>query len=166
MSKNIVLTVIDVTGTQNYIFRSNRLRESIGASELVAKATSWWVFAVLCNELKWKTNLDSSKNPTNPISPFEAIQDKEIENEDDPLDAEVIYVGGGNALILFDAENANQANSENTREKLFTREFTKKLLGDAPGLDVVIAHSSPFDIQDFSITSASLLRMSLALEKS
>lgn len=151
MNKKIVLTIIDVTGIQNYIFRSNRLRESIGASELVANATSWWVFDVLCELFPGKTNIDPSKNPTNSISPFEAIQeDKAIESDTEPLNAEVIYVGGGNTLILFNAENADQANNETSREKLFTRAFTKTLLRDAPGLDVVIAHSSPFDIKDFS----------------
>lgn len=140
MSKEIILTVIDVTGTQNYIFRSNRLRESIGASELVAKATSWWVFDVLCNELNWKTNLDYSKNPT---SPFDAIQDTAIESG---LDAEVIYVGGGNALILFEADG----DDGKEKAKIFARRYTKKLLRESPGLEVVVAHSSPFDIKDFS----------------
>jgi hypothetical protein len=46
-----VLTVIDVSEIQPYIFGSNHLRESIGASEIVARATSLWVFDVL-NEMK------------------------------------------------------------------------------------------------------------------
>ncbi|GAB4180028.1 MAG: hypothetical protein Fur005_42490 [Roseiflexaceae bacterium] len=38
-----VLSVVDVTGIQNYIFGSNRLREQIGASFLVKQATDNWV---------------------------------------------------------------------------------------------------------------------------
>lgn len=46
MSKYIV-SVIDTTGIQPYIFGSNRLRENIGASYLVAQATNYWVKQVL-----------------------------------------------------------------------------------------------------------------------
>lgn len=38
-----VLTIVDVTGTQKYIFGTNKLRENIGASEIVAQATDAWV---------------------------------------------------------------------------------------------------------------------------
>ena len=36
-------TIIDTTGIQPYIFGSNRLRENIGASFLIAEATKQWV---------------------------------------------------------------------------------------------------------------------------
>lgn len=135
MSNETVLTVIDVTGTQDYIFTSNRLRESVGASRIVAQATSWWIFDVLNGEFSNNTNIDSMKTSSNPKSPFEALQNRAIESG---LDAEVIYVGGGNALILF--ENLEKA-------KQFTKAYTKKLLRAAPGLDVVVAHSGKFDIK-------------------
>lgn len=97
-----VLTIVDVTGTQNYIFGTNKLRENIGASEIVAQATDAWV-------------RDLAKD-------------------------QVIYCGGGNSLILFD---------DLTDAKAFAKAYTKKLLLDAPNLDVVLAHSEPFEINTF-----------------
>lgn len=135
----VILTVIDVTGTQNYIFGSNRLRESIGASELVAKATSWWIFDKIKD---WKTNIDTTKTYKNSASPFDAIQ--KISIEDNQLDAEVIYVGGGNALILFKVKGND--GKENARN--FTKEYTRKLLNDAPNLDVVVSHSKEFEFEN------------------
>ena len=43
----LVVTVLDTTGIQPYIFGSNRLRENVGASYLVSQATDEWVKEVL-----------------------------------------------------------------------------------------------------------------------
>src|SRR6266853_3042190 len=98
-----ILTIVDVTGTQKYIFGTNKLRENIGASEIVAQATSKWIRELVSKE-------------------------------------KVIYCGGGNALLLFD---------DLIEAKNFARSYTKKLLQDAPGLDVVLAHSVGFEKDSF-----------------
>lgn len=133
------LTIIDVTGIQNYIFGSNRLKEIVGASEIVAQATSWWIFDVLRDELNWETNLNTKSE--NHKSPFDVI-DKNKVIETDKLNAEVIYAGGGNTLILF-----------NNREKAveFAKKYTLKLLKDARGLETVIAHSDEFEMSNGKI---------------
>jgi hypothetical protein len=41
------LTILDTTGIQNYIFGSNRLKENVGASEMVKRATEDWVYEAL-----------------------------------------------------------------------------------------------------------------------
>lgn len=125
------LTIIDVAGIQKYIFGSNPLKEIIGASEIVAQATSWWIFDVLRN-LNWKTNL--KENSAERKSPFDEI-DKSLTIENDNLAAEIIYAGGGNTLILF-------ADKEKAVE--FTRNYTRKLLEDARGLEAVVAHGEEF----------------------
>jgi hypothetical protein len=133
-----VLTVIDTSGTQSYIFGSNRLRESIGASEIVARATTRWVFDVIKdfeNEQGWQHNLKVQEC----FNPFDEIDETKTNN----LQAEVIYCGGGNALILFD-------DLKNAKE--FSRNYTRKLLEDAPNLQVVIAHSD----KDFSLSETNL----------
>lgn len=136
-----VLTVVDTTGTQRYIFSSNRLRESIGASEIVARATSCWVFEVLretfgVEKTNLKTAQQSRRSPFDEIDNNKAIEDS---SGNIVLDTEVIYAGGGNTLILFASRN---------KAKHFALRYTKLLLERAPGLDVVIAHSQDFGIAD------------------
>lgn len=109
-----VLTVIDASGIQKYIFGSNRLKEIIGASEIVNRATTEWIFKLLGDD---------------------AINGKKIET--DNTDAELIYAGGGNALIVF---------ADIDKAKDFTKKYTRQILTEARGLEVVIAHSSVFEI--------------------
>lgn len=133
-----ILTVIDTSGTQSYIFGSNRLRESIGASEIAARATTRWVFDAIkdfAQRKNWRHNLKAGKQP----NAFDEIDGNVIDN----LQAEVIYCGGGNALILFDALKS---------AKEFSREYTKKILCDAPNLQVVIAHGA----NDFRFSETTL----------
>ncbi len=130
-----VLTMIDTTGIQDYIFGSNRLRENIGASEIVARATSWWAFETLCDEeKKWKTNVKGDLAKSGAGNPFGAL-DANIVIEGPDVAAEVIYAGGGNTLILFKDKPAAED---------FTKRYTRLLLARAPGLGVVIAHSDEF----------------------
>jgi hypothetical protein len=42
-----VLTIVDTAGIQDYVFRTNKLRQIIGASKLVNNATGQWVTDVL-----------------------------------------------------------------------------------------------------------------------
>jgi len=81
------LTIVDTTSIQNYIFGSNRLKENIGASELVKQATQNWVYQALPepNNMRRKEN------------GWEFDISQRIENGN--LQAEVIYAGGGNAVI-------------------------------------------------------------------
>ena len=44
-----ILTMLDTTGIQHYIFNTNRLQENIGASDLVYGAISLCAFAMLNN---------------------------------------------------------------------------------------------------------------------
>lgn len=133
------LTIIDVAGIQKYIFGSNRLKEIIGASEIVAQATSWWIFDVLREDFTtWNTNLNAKS--TERKSPFVEINEG-VAIEDKNLDAEIIYAGGGNTLILFADKN---------KAVEFTKKYTRKLLKDARGLEAVIAHSEKFQMDETS----------------
>ena len=124
-----VLSAVDTSAIQHYIFGSNRLREHIGASELVLQATSQWIWETLTQEgLRTNWNAETKKRDDS----------KQIEIDDHNLDAEVIYASGGNALILFkDADRA----------KSWARRLSTKALTDAPGLTLLIAHSAPFEWQ-------------------
>lgn len=112
MSKYVV-TVLDTTGIQSYVFNSNRLRENIGASYLVAQATGDWV----------RDKLEQLGVPKN--------------RQHEPmissgLVAQVVYQGGGNAVLLFQSMD---------HAKEFTQNLTYHILKYAPGLKLVVAHA-------------------------
>ncbi|WP_017662276.1 Cas10/Cmr2 second palm domain-containing protein [Baaleninema simplex] len=109
---NYVVTALDTTGIQSYIFNSNRLRENIGASYLVDRATGDWV----------RDELEALGAPRNQ-------QETSIKNSG--LKGELIYVGGGNALLLFKSVDI---------AKQFTQKLSRKLLKQAPGVNLVAAH--------------------------
>ena len=77
----------DVTGIQDYIFSSARLKENIGASIAVQK--------ILEKFLEDSIKLVSSKTVTN----WNEYPEIKIIKQD--LDAEIVYIGGGNAMAIF-----------------------------------------------------------------
>jgi hypothetical protein len=107
-----ILTIIDTTGIQPYIFNSNRLRENIGASYLVSQATNQWV-----------------KDKLEEIGVPEDRQQEPIETSN--LAAELIYASGGNATIVF-------RSIETAKE--FTCKLSRYVLEHAPGINLVVAH--------------------------
>jgi len=113
------LTFVDTVSVQNYIFGSNILTHIIGASELVRKTTNDWVFSNLLS--LGKSNVDA-----------QGVIDKKVRFPDPELKSELIYAGGGNALILF----------PEGQEKLFAKRFCRHVLLEAPGLDMIIVHET------------------------
>lgn len=101
------LTILDVSGVQNYLFNSNRLPHNISASYLVEQATHEWI-----------DEAASNLRPGN--------------IEDGNAEYELVYSGGGNAVVLFDSHD-HAVN--------FTRRYTKHLLQNTPGLRVVVQHT-------------------------
>ncbi len=119
------LTVLDTPSIQKYIFGSNRLRENIGASELVRQAGTVWPLQIL-QKLGGETNI------ANPLArdPAKRLDgNKHIENGN--LMAEVVYVGGGNTAILF--RNRERARS-------FVTRLSHKIIEEAPGLELAAVH--------------------------
>ena len=110
------LTALDVTGIQRYIFNSNRLKENVGASELVYRATTRFVFKAL-----------PKPNNVRQVDPVVMDLNKTIED----LEAEVLLAIGGNALIIF--KDLRQAHK-------LVSELSQKLLEEAPGLELTAAH--------------------------
>ncbi len=113
---NYILTALDVTGIQRYIFNSNRLKENVGASELVYRATTRFVFEAL-----------PEFNNVKQVDPVELDPDKTIED----LEAEVLFAVGGNALIIF--KDIMQAHK-------LVAELSQRLIEEAPGLELTAAH--------------------------
>ncbi len=91
-----ILTMLDSSGIQKYIFGSNRLQENIGASELVYRATTLWAFDALDEtKLAYNVSIIDRKQGT-----WKILGHKKIET-DDALDVEVVYAGGGNTMLIF-----------------------------------------------------------------
>lgn len=133
----ITVTVLDTAGIQPYIFGSNVLRENIGGSELVHRATRLWAFEALLEELKAQ-RIDDHHNID-----LEAARQDKIErmytgkfevNGSDQAGAEVLYAGGGNTVILFQAADPLEL------AKKFAYRLSRRLLTEAPGLNLYAAH--------------------------
>ncbi|MCC7209695.1 MAG: hypothetical protein IT323_20460 [Anaerolineae bacterium] len=117
--KVLHLLAVETEGIQAYIFGSNRLKENIGASYLVKLATEDWAFDVLRDVA-----------PRNNLGPENTLEESS-HFEDEGLDAEVLYAGGGNIVILF---------AELQAAKAFTWHLSARTLRDAPGLRLNIYH--------------------------
>lgn len=138
--KDYTLTVVDTTGIQNYVFATNNLKQIIGASHLVNCATRDWVHEGL-NTLKFGHNIIDLDADT----PDKVYKIGEIEKGD--FEVEVIYCGGGNAVLIF-GETA--IGDSITSAKKFAGELSLKALDRAHGLGLVIAH------QVFSFNDAAI----------
>jgi len=134
--KEYTATVIDTTGIQPYIFGSNKLRENIGASYLIAETTKQWV----------KESLTELGKPFYFPEPELSEQcheeypqpDAKPYIEDGNLTAEVIYSGGGNAVLLFKSHDDAVD---------FTKILSHRVLKKAPEINLVAAHKK-FDFGD------------------
>lgn len=119
----VTLTQIEVSGIQDYIFGSNNLKQNIGASELVTKATTDWVVEAL---EKAGIPHDVIKDDSGQV--YELPKWRE-----ELLPAQIVYWGGGNALILF-------AGLLEEHAKPFTEILTRRVLQDARGMSLVVGH--------------------------
>lgn len=109
------LTVVDTTGIQPYIFNSNRMRENIGASCLVAEATREWALEALPepNNVHYPPG---GGNPT--LSPCA-----------DDLKACVVQAAGGNVIVRFPSLDDS---------RVFVRGLSSRALECAPGLRLIV----------------------------
>lgn len=140
------LTLLDTSGIQDYIFSSNRLQENIGASEIVYRATTLWVFEALEKAGFTKHNIELKRDSENTVLDWR-FTGSEIEN-DVNMQAEVIQAAGGNALILF-REGETMPHSNAIR---FAKELTLRILREAPGLNVLVKHIA-FDFENDRLPS-------------
>ena len=87
----LCLAYYDVTGIQNYIFQSNELKNNTGASFLVYETLSNFLPKALKEVVKPSALVSDWINPVEfkLLDPNAGIQ------------AEVIYIGGGNAMVAY-----------------------------------------------------------------
>lgn len=129
---DLTLTVLDTAGIQRYIFGSNVLRENVGASELVYQATRLWAFEELDDLLQGSHNIKMKEAEEDVAAPFNTAF--QIDKSNGEPAAEVIYAGGGNTVILFGGPDHCKLARD------FVYQLSRRLLIDAPGLDLYAAH--------------------------
>ena len=119
MVRTVKAVQLDTRSIQKYIFSSNKLKTNVGASYLVSK-----IYDEMENILIAACEDKGLKMPKENWRDYDDIKME----QDESIQCEIAYVGGGNMIILFD---------EKTDEE-FCRsligEWTRKLLSFTPGL--------------------------------
>ena len=95
MEQEAVLAMYDVRGIQKFIFRTNKVKEIMGASclveDIIGKALKFALEkekALECSVISWEKKEDEDKEE------LVFLSNKEIQ-------AQVLFIGGGNAYVLF-----------------------------------------------------------------
>lgn len=122
--------LLDTVSIQQYIFRSSKLKDNIGASFLVEQVYHKFLRDALIKTFKHKTKQEI-------VDVLRAWHQKpdqiNINNTNDFF--EVGYIGGGNALLLFNKID---------HAKFLIKEWTRSLLVIAPGLVTASAMNEQF----------------------
>lgn len=139
--QGMTLTIVDTTGIQAYIFGTNTLRHQMGASWLVDWATQGAVYETV---MGLRGDIQANIEARGKID-----YDKRIEDPKQNLDVELLYSGGGNAVLIF---------RKRAEAHAFTRQLTHTILKTAPGLQVIVTHSAFEWNQDVLAHKLSALR--------
>jgi hypothetical protein len=125
--KHVVL--LDTVSIQQYIFSSSKLKDNIGASELVQEIYRSYLEESL-KEILQVENIDLNRWEEKP---------DEVLIKDGNVLFEVGYIGGGNALLFFQ----NQDDAVN-----LIKDWTKRLMIYTPGIVTAVA-CKEFDLDNF-----------------
>jgi len=123
----IQAVMIDTASIQQYIYASNKLKENIGASHLVQyiyREPLRTVIDEIYPTPGKKFDLTGWKK--NPSGFFQQRASFDIG-----------YIGGGNALLLFRADDSKSAEEHANN---FIQQWTTYLLIEAPGIIIAVAH--------------------------
>ena len=125
--KDFNALLFDTRSIQRYIYSGNRLRTNVGASYIVDR-----IFFDILIEGVLKIMFPDDNFPAD--NAWDPSQD-EVASWENMNSCCVAYVGGGNALLLFDSDSAKKDLPVEVVKK-----FTRKLLLERPGLKVGVAH--------------------------
>lgn len=116
---------VDVSGKQEYIFSSNRLKEVVGASKIIEFVTEI-LGRVIIEEMKSDEILKYGLNQRKFTEVFDW---KNSKGEIESIRGNVHIEGGGNAIYIF---------TKKEQAKNFTKRFTKYVLEHFEGLDITV----------------------------
>ena len=160
MTNPVTLMQVEAAAIQDYIFGSNNLQQNIGASELVKQATTQWVIECfgdlsLRHNARWNTAEDRLEFGKEDESEAKQVRQCISSGE---ADVEVIYAGGGNALLLF-------MGNKDGLSKSFIRCLSQKLIDKARDLHLLVETIEIDFDRDALSTKHNELRRSLARKK-
>lgn len=114
-----VLALYDVTGIQDFIFFSQKLTENVGASMLVAQVLEKLLPEAIQKECGSSSMMDWEKSVT-----FSFLFDPKVQ-------ADIIYIGGGNALVAYRNEDIG---------KHITQHLSQRVLETSGNLRFTVAY--------------------------
>lgn len=123
MCDKFVLAMYDVRGKQDYIFRGNKIKEIVGGSLVIRDIYKDYLLTDKNRIVSYSSDVDTVKD----IPKFTWEEFKNHINND-KMNGEVIYDGGGNFLVLF--------KNKDTFNKI-THRFTYDVLKNTASLRVI-----------------------------
>ena len=124
------IAIYDVRGIQNYIFRTNAVKEIVGASKIVDK-----LIINEFNSASIKVKEQKNINENEMILNWDEQEDYVFDTNKN-IKVEVLYYGGGNLVVLF-------RNEELCKE--ISIEMSKNIIKNAYGLSLVYAYTEKTD---------------------
>lgn len=142
-----VLAMYDVRGKQEFIFRTNKLQEIVGASWLIRDVFKDYLFPA-AKEYKAKGIYSYVNTEDNSGSKFSVEEFGKRINSNEYI-GEVVYEGGGNFIVLFKDEDTF---------KEITYRFTKKVMEEVGTLRVLGTAIEIDDFNDYAADRAKLYK--------
>lgn len=111
-----LLALYDISGIQEYIFATNRMKENVGASRIVGDLMRSQLIKVLKEhesiKVDWQKDME-----------IELFSNSEFQ-------AEVVFIGGGNALVIYRDHNLCQKVFKEISIKLIEKSYTLTLIAE------------------------------------
>jgi hypothetical protein len=133
------VVLIETSGNQAYIFATNRLRENVGASELIYRVGTNMVLEAVAKLTDNRINLYENDDPTGWRLRENLLDKKKNPELVSGGQVEVITATSGKALLLVETEEIGRA---------LVKQVTERALLDMPGLAVHGAISSEFTCRE------------------
>lgn len=124
-----ILTLYDVMKIQDFIFSTNKLRENLGSSFIVENVLKNYLDESIRDNCKNYTHLD-----------YKRVTKEELNTNIGKYDAIIVYIAGGNALVLY---------SDNDILAKVNQAFSKQLLIETGGLLSIAVASVETNLDKF-----------------
>jgi hypothetical protein len=129
MNDNVYLIFLETSGNQAYIYSSNKLRDVVGASELIYRTGTLFVQQAI----DWTTGRQPDIETITTGEP----KIEEIDSSLAERVIEIVIATSGKAVLLADSKET---------AKDFIAYWSKIITQEAPGIDAIAVYSGPLDL--------------------